>query len=77
MDITLGELNKLSIAKLKSILLKLKKEPKNSTNDASIDIIKNLIRDKKRHGFILHPNFIKTTDGMIPESKRKPVNFMI
>lgn len=74
MDITLGELNKLPIKRLKEILKKLTKEPKNVQIISTIDIIQNLIRDKKRKGIILHPGFIKTPNGMMRESKCKSIH---
>lgn len=74
MDISLGELNKLSITKLKAIIKKLTKEPKNAQVLTTIDIIKNLIIDKKRKGTILHPGFVKTPNGLMREAKCKPIH---
>lgn len=74
MDISLGELNKLSITKLKEIIKKLTKEPKNAQILTTINIIKNLIIDKKRKGIILHSGFVKTPTGMIREKKCKPIH---
>lgn len=74
MDISLGELNKMSITRLKIILKKLSKEPKNVQISSTIELIKNIIRDKKRNGSILHPDFVKTDDGMIRKGKCVPIH---
>lgn len=74
MDITLGELHKLPIARLKAILKKLTKEPKNAQIITTIDIVKNLIIDKKRKGTILHPAFVKTPKGLLREARCKPIH---
>lgn len=72
MDITLGELNKMSITKLKSILKKLDKEPKNVQVLNTIEIIKNLIRDKKRKGLVLYD--FEKVNGKVMKGKWKPVH---
>lgn len=74
MDITLGELNKMSITKLKAILKKLAKEPKNDETLTTINIIENLILNKKRNGLILHPEFVKTEKGTFRARKPVPIN---
>ncbi len=74
MDITLSDLNKMPIKRLKEVLKKLYKEPKNVETLTTIDIIKNIIRDKKKKGTFLHPMFIKSNTGFIREKKCSPIH---
>ena len=73
MYVTLGDLNRLTITKLKVILKKLYKEPQNGEILTTIEIIKNLILDKKRKSAILHPPFQDAGEGKT-RAKLKPVH---
>lgn len=75
MDITLGELNKLPIKRLKEILKKLIKEPKNAETLTTIEIIKSLILDKKKKGTIIHGAYAKV-DGTLMRAKQKPIHLI-
>lgn len=74
MDITLGELQRLPIKRLKAILAKLLKEPKTDPVTSMIEIVKNLIREKKKKGTILHHEFVKNGKVFTTENKAKPIH---
>lgn len=75
MEMTLEQLRKLPIKQLKYILKGLlrDKNPQPETN-IQISIIKGIIEYKKGGGLITHPAFIKTNNGIIRESRAKPVH---
>lgn len=75
MDITLGELNKLPIKRLKEILKKLYKEPENEKNFATIQVIKLIIRKKKEEGFMVHPLLQQGTKFV--KMKGRPIHTIV
>ena len=60
MEISLAKLERMSIKQLKHILHKLTTEPQTAKIQASIAMVKQLIKRRKEGGYIVHPNDGKT-----------------
>jgi hypothetical protein len=69
MELTLEQLQRLPIKRLKEILKKLDKEPESEQNEATKQVIKLIIKKKKEGGLITHPEFLKH-EGMVVRAKK-------
>ena len=75
MELTLEQLKRLPIKQLKTILKGLIKEDTGKPQTGiQISIIKGIIEYKKGGGLITHPAYIKTNNGIVRESRAKPIH---
>lgn len=74
MDVSIKDLHRFPIKRLKAILKKLMKEPKSVEILTTINLIKNIIASKKKEGLILHPGYMKTPKGTVRQIKCKPIH---